>query len=202
MATNRPPIDAPSPRRRPIFVLDEHNIEYDLLRRTAVNGAGLDRKLYSLLDARKLLREEREAWQSFDGCTTTSARDEELLRSEVPTARTAVVPNAVDVGFFRPGPTGRVEEAMSLLFFGAVSYHPNKDGLLYFIRKILPHLKARYPAIKLRIVGPSVPADIEERADDGIEVTGLVDDIRPYIERATVVVVPLRIGGGTRFKIL
>jgi len=91
---------------------------------------------------------------------------------------------------------------MSLLFFGAISYHPNTDGLLFFLREVLPRVKMRYPAITLRIVGPFVPPEIQSRAGDGIEVTGLVDDIRPYLERAAVVIVPLRIGGGTRFKIL
>lgn len=200
MVINRPVDPSPS-RSRPIFVLDEHNIEYDIIRRTAASGPGLDRKLYSLLDWRKLRREEREAWRRFDGCTTTSARDDELLRRDLPTARTAIVPNAVDVDFFRPRHS-RVEEPMSLLFFGAISYHPNKDGLLFFIREIFPRLKARYPAISLRIVGPSVPPEISAYAGDAIEVTGLVDDIRPFLERATLVIVPLRIGGGTRFKIL
>lgn len=201
MATNWPG-DLRRSLGRTIFVLDEHNIEYEVVRRTASASESLDRKLYSTLNWRKLRREEREAWQRFDGCTTTSARDEALLLSDVPTARTAVVPNAVDVDFFRPCQAGVVEEPMNLLFFGAPSYHPNKDGLLYFLHDILPRLRTRYPAITLRIVGPSVPSEISAFAGEGVEVTGLVDDIRPYIERAAVVIVPLRIGGGTRFKVL
>jgi glycosyltransferase involved in cell wall biosynthesis len=196
------PMDGSPRRRSAIFVLDEHNIEYDVLRRTAASGPGLDRRLYSLLDWRKLRREEREAWRSFDGCTTTSARDEELLRRDVPTARTAVVPNAVDVDHFRPSLGGRPVDSMTLLFFGAISYHPNTDGLLFFIRQILPRLRVRYPSIKLKILGPSVPTEIQALADGRIEVIGFVDDIRPYLECATVIIAPLRIGGGTRFKIL
>src|SRR5207253_1854376 len=138
----------------------------------------------------------------FDGCTLTSARDEELLRLELPTVDTAVVPNAVDVDFFHPDPTGVPPDPMTLVFFGSINYQPNTDGLLFFLREILPRLKARYPGIKLRIVGQQPPPEIQARADDGVEVTGLVDDVRPYIERATVIIAPLRIGGGTRFKIL
>ena len=187
---------------RPVFVLDEHNIEYDILRRTALSSPGLDRKFYNLLDWRKLRMEEQEAWRRVDGCALTSARDEELLRRELPTASTAVVPNAVDVDFFQPGPNSGRTDPMTLVFFGSLNYHPNTDGLLFFLREILPRLKARHPSLKVRIVGQQPPREIEARAGDGVEVTGLVDDVRPYIERATVIIVPLRIGGGTRFKIL
>ena len=189
-------------RRRSLFVLDEHNIEYDVLRRTAANARGVDRKVYSALNWRKLRSEERAAWRRFDGCAVTSARDERLLRRDLPSLPTVVVPNAVDVGFFRPSGRCARPDPLTLLFFGAVSYHPNTDGLLFFLREILPRVKARYPDVRLRIVGPSVPAEIAARAGDGVEVVGLVDDIRPYLESATVIVVPLRIGGGTRFKIL
>jgi glycosyltransferase involved in cell wall biosynthesis len=201
MVTNRLPDLWPA-EDRAVFVLDAHNIEYDLVRRTASSSVGIDRKLYSQLDWRKLRSEERTAWERVDGCAVTSARDQELLRRDLPNARTAVVPNAVDVNFFRPSNGGAVIDPMSLLFFGAGSYHPNTDGLLFFIHEILPRLKARYPAVKLRIVGPSVPSEIRGLEGDGIEVIGFVDDVRPCLERATVVIVPLRIGGGTRFKIL
>jgi glycosyltransferase involved in cell wall biosynthesis len=188
--------------RRPAFIFDAHNIEYDLLRRTAASTRGLDRRIYAELDWRKLRSEERAAWQLVDGCTVTSSRDEGLIRRDAPTVRTSVVPNAVDVDFFRPCLVGGPVDPQTVLFFGAISYHPNTDGLLFFIREILPLLKARYPAIKLRIVGPSVPPEIRAHEGDGIEVTGVVDDIRPYLAGATVIIAPLRVGGGTRFKIL
>jgi glycosyltransferase involved in cell wall biosynthesis len=195
-------LDGQPGRCAAIFVLDEHNIEYDILRRTASSDPGLDRKLYSLLDWRKLRAEEHRAWQCFEGCTVTSARDQELLRRDFPRVTSAVVPNAVDIELFRPSQGGAPVDRMSLLFFGAVSYHPNTDGLLFFMKEILPSLRARYPSIKLKIVGPFVPAEIQARADDCVEVVGYVDDIRPHLERATVIIAPLRIGGGTRFKIL
>jgi glycosyltransferase involved in cell wall biosynthesis len=185
----------------PILILDEHNIEYDIVRRTAISTREIDRKLYSELNWRKLRAEERDAWRRFDGCTVTSSRDEALLLRDVPSARTAVVPNGVDVPFFSAY-SAQVPDEMSLLFFGTVRYHPNLDGLLFFLREVMPRLKARYPTVKLRIVGPSVVPEIAARAGDDVEVVGLVDDVRPYIARATVVIVPLRIGGGTRFKIL
>jgi hypothetical protein len=98
MAANRPS-KGQLARCGAIFVLDEHNIEYDIVGRTASSARSLDRKLYSLVDSRKLRREERQSWQRFDGDTVTSTRHEELLRRDMPTATTAVVPNAVDVDF-------------------------------------------------------------------------------------------------------
>ena len=201
MTTNRLP-DGSVARSGAVLVLDEHNIEYDIVRRTASSALSLDRRLYSLLDWRKLRREERRSWRQFDGCTVTSARDEALVRRDVPTARTAVVPNAVDIDYFRPNNICGGTDSMSLLFFGAGNYHPNTDGLLFFFREIMPRLKARYPGLTLRILGPLIPPEIEAYAGNGVEVTGVVDDIRPYLERAAVIIAPLRIGGGTRFKIL
>lgn len=188
-------------RRRPVVVLDEHNIEYDILHRTAAREAGRGRKLYNYLDYHKLRREERGAWRRVDGCTLTSGRDEAILRAQAPALPTAVVPNGVDLEQFRPAPQAAAEP-QTILFFGAVSYYPNTDGLLYFLREVFPLLRARYPELRLRIVGPEPPEAIRRCASDRIAVTGFVDDVRAEIARATAVVVPLRIGGGTRLKIV
>lgn len=186
---------------RPRLCLDQHNIEYDVRRRTAEMDVGLVRRAYSAIDWRKLRREEHRAWRRFHGCIVASERDGELLRRDVPRARTAVVPNGVDTDAFAPMPELGTEPD-TVLFFGALSYHPNTDGLLFFLREAWPLLKARRPGVKLRIVGPTPPPSIASWPDPSVEVVGYVDDIRPHIARAAVVVVPLRIGGGTRLKIL
>lgn len=201
MAANLPAAE-PRRARRPLLVLDEHNVEYDIVRRTALTTTRLDRKAYCLVNWRKVRAEEIAAWRRFDGCTVTSERDEAMLRRDVPDAATAVVPNAVDIDAFRPRPDCDSAEDRTLTFFGVPSYHPNHDGLLFFIRDVLPRVRTRYPGTRLRIIGPSVPPEIAAYASEEIEVVGLVDDVRPHLERATAVIVPLRIGGGTRFKIL
>src|SRR5207247_10881914 len=99
----------------------------------------------------------------------SSARVERLLRRYIPAQPTDVVPNAVDVGFFRPSGRCARADPLTLLFFGAVSYHPNTDGLLFFLREILPRVKARYPDVRLRIVGPAVAAENPARAGHGRE---------------------------------
>jgi glycosyltransferase involved in cell wall biosynthesis len=186
--------------KAPILVLDEHNIEYDLQRRTAGSADGLSRRVYSALNWRKLGREERAAWRRFDGVVLTSARDEGVLSQTSPKVRTAVIPNGVDVDQFRP--TEVAPEADRLLFFGANNYFPNHDALLYFIDEILPKVVERRPNVKLSIVGPGAQPAVLERQSAHVEVVGFVDDLMPHLECASAVVVPLRIGGGTRLKIV
>jgi glycosyltransferase involved in cell wall biosynthesis len=181
------------------FVLDEHNIEFDIVRRTAEADVGLERKLYSAVNWRKLKREEQGAWRRFDGVTVTSARDAQMLHELNPETRVAVIPNGVDVERFVP--PSAAPDADSLLFFGAVNYHPNFDGITHFIDHVFPKILKQRPTTKLWIVGPA-PDEIIARKNQNIEVTGFVDQVEPYIDQAAVVVVPLRIGGGTRLKIV
>jgi glycosyltransferase involved in cell wall biosynthesis len=187
--------------RRPRVCLDEHNIEYDVLRRTAGADVGAVRRAYTAIEWRKVRREERSAWRSLDGCAVTSARDKDLLGRDRPKLRVSVVPNGVDVDSFAPTPEV-LPEADTVLFFGAVNYHPNADGLLAFLRTAWPALKAKRPSARLRIVGPKPSKLLLSWPDPNVEVVGYVDDVRPHIARAAAVVVPLRIGGGTRLKVL
>jgi glycosyltransferase involved in cell wall biosynthesis len=181
--------------------LDQHNIEYDVLRRTAGADVGTVRRVYNAIDWRKIRIEERRAWKRFHGCVLTSVRDEELLLREVPGARTAVVPNGVDVDSFTPM-ADVAPEPDTVLFLGAINYFPNTEGLLFFLREAWPTLKTLRPAARLRIVGPKPPPIIATWPDPSVEVVGYVDDVRPHIARASAIVVPLRIGGGTRLKVL
>jgi glycosyltransferase involved in cell wall biosynthesis len=185
----------------PRIVLDEHNVEYDVLRRTASTGGAI-RRAFSALNWRKLRHEEVSAWKRVDGCTLTSRRDEELLASDVPNLRTAVIPNGVDVEFFRPSAEPPPVAPLTVLFFGAINYFPNTDGALFFLGEVLPILLGRYPEARIRIVGPGAPESVSALRSKNVEIVGFVDDLRAEIERARVVVAPLRIGGGTRLKIL
>jgi glycosyltransferase involved in cell wall biosynthesis len=189
-------------RRRPVFLLDEHNIEYDIVRQTARAGGSAVRRLFSEIDWRKVYAEERWAWTRLDGCTLTSAGDQSTLRRHAPQVPTAVVPNGVDLDFFRPRAGAAPREPSTLLFFGAVDYYPNTEGLLFFLNEVWPRLSARIPRVRLCIVGRRPPASVLAHRGPDVEITGMVDDIRPYVERAAAVIVPLRIGGGTRLKIL
>ncbi len=186
-------------QRRFRTVLDEHNIEFDIVKRTASAEVSAARRLYSTVDWRKLEREERSAWRWFDGVAVTSERDGAILRELEPSTRLAVVPNGADIDHFRP--SDAPPEADNLLFFGAMNYYPNNDGVHYFVNQVFPLIVAKRPSVKLWLVGPA-PDDIKALRGPNIEVTDFVDAVEPYIDRASAVVVPLRIGGGTRLKIV
>ena len=189
----------PSDGARPVFVLDEQNIEYQILERTAAAESGLSRRLYNRMNLTKLRREERHAWRSFDGCTVPSAQDEKVLLHDVPLATTAVIPNAVDLDFFRP--RAEAPAPNTILFFGAHNYFPNADGLRYFLSECLPLLKKTVPAVKLRVVGHTPPG-FQSFASESVQMVGFVEDVRVELAGAAVVIVPLRVGSGTRLKIL
>jgi glycosyltransferase involved in cell wall biosynthesis len=186
--------------RPPVFVLDEHNVEYDLLKRTAGASKEPARLLYNALNWRKLAREERAAWKRFDGIAFTSERDVEFAKRECPDARTAVVPNGVDIDAFSPS-TSPVEPG-TMLFFGAINYFPNEDGVVHFVDDILPLVQSTHPSSRFMVLGPGAREPVLSRARAGVDILGMVDDVGPYIERAEVIVVPLRVGGGTRLKIV
>ena len=178
-------------------VLDEHNIEYDLLQRSAKSGRGALAWLFESCEYRKLRTEERRAWSRVDGCLFTSERDRAVARQAGCAVPTAVVPNGVDTAEFAPdGAAG----AADILFFGA-DFFPNTDALRFFADDVLPEVRHQRPGTRLRVVGGCVGA-LADRSREGVELVGRVPDVRSAIAKAAVVIAPLRVGGGTRLKIL
>jgi hypothetical protein len=106
----------------------------------------------------------------------------------------------VDTAFFRP--STEPAEAASLVFMGAMDWLPNEDGILFFADEVLPHLRTMVPSVRLTVVGRNPSRHLRARLQQHreIEVVGRVDDVRPYVLRGSVFVIPLRIGGGTRIK--
>jgi polysaccharide biosynthesis protein PslH len=194
---DRSPAGKPAPR----VILDEHNIEFDLQRQmqTAGNAA---RRLHHAINWRKVRREETGDWGSLDGVTFTSVPDQERALAIVPWLRSAVVPNAVDLAAFEPRAGDPKPDGVTLMFFGINDYYPNTDGILYFIRDVWPRIARSRPDARLKIVGPHPTPEILAQASDRIEIAGKVDDLRLHLASAGAVIVPLRIGGGTRFKVL
>ena len=132
----------------------------------------------------------------------TSSDDLARARVLVPALRATVIPNGVDVERFRPGPHLPAGDGRTVLFFGTLNYFPNQDAVLQFLRQTWPLLERSNPSAKLKIVGPYPTPEVLAFQGPKIEVTGLVDDVRPHISAAACVVAPLRVGGGTRFKII
>jgi sugar transferase (PEP-CTERM/EpsH1 system associated) len=185
----------------PLRVLDEHNVEYQLLERVGRQVRDPLRRFYGWDQARKFRRYELAACRRMDAVFTTSATDRATLQANGVDVPMRVVPNGVDVDFFQPDGRPRVA-APTLLFTGAINYLPNTDAVLHFAEQILPRVRAAVPDVSFAVVGRDPPARVRRLEGPGITVTGTVPDVRPWMREATVFVVPLRSGSGTRLKIL
>ena len=193
---------APAGERRPPVIVDSHNIDYDLARQYAQADASLVRRLYAAANWRKLRREELSTYGAADGVYLCSAADERRLLGEIPGVRTAVIPNAADVEFYQPRPTDPPPDGRTVVYFGLLSYVPNIDGVTHFAKTIWPRIADAHPAARLKIVGRGPPPSLLALAGPRVELTGFVEDLRPHLAEAAALVVPLRLGGGTRLKIV
>jgi polysaccharide biosynthesis protein PslH len=135
-----------------------------------------------------------------------SERERAQLLELVPEARIAVIENGVDCAYFaEPAESEEAEPSSEarFVFVGSMDYFPNADAVLHFANRIWPAVRKRLPGAKLDVVGARPSGAVRAlRKHDGIVVTGTVPDVRPFYQRATASVVPLRTGGGTRLKIL
>jgi polysaccharide biosynthesis protein PslH len=193
---------APPNERPPRLVVDSHNIDYELARQYAREGSRLAHRLYAAVNWRKLRREELGTYRNADGVYLCSAADERRLLDQTPGVRTAVIPNAADVEYYQLRPTDPRPDGRTLVFFGLLSYAPNVDGVIYFVQKIWPRIAETHPEARLKIIGGKPPRLLQQLAGPRVELTGFVPDLRPHLAAAAAVVVPLRLGGGTRLKIV
>jgi glycosyltransferase involved in cell wall biosynthesis len=193
---------APPGERLPPLVVDSHNIDYDLARQYARAGNGPTRRLYAGANWRKLRREELGTYRDADGVYLCSAADERHIQDQLPGVRTAVIPNAADVEYSRPRPTDPPPDGRTVVYFGLLSYVPNVDGVIHFVKDIWPRITEAHPEARCKIIGGRAPASLLALAGPRVELTGFVSDLRPHLAAAAAVVVPLRLGGGTRLKIV
>ena len=193
---------APPGEKPPALVVDSHEIAYDLARQFTLGGGTLSRRLYAGANWRKLRREELGTYRHADGVYLCSAADERRLLDQVPGARTAVIPNAADVEYYQPRPTDPPPDGRTVVYFGLLSTVPNVDGVIHFVRDIWPRIAEANPEARCKIIGGRPPPSLLALAGPRVELTGFVSDLRPHLAAAAVVVVPLRLGGGTRLKIV
>lgn len=177
-----------------------HNVESELLRRRSrAEGSAVVRR-YAAHQARLMEAAEREWCPRVALNVVVSEADAAALRRLAPGARYVVVPNGVDVDAFRPG---REQAGGGLVFVGGANWFPNRDALDYFCRDILPGLRRTRPELRVTWVGAAREDDRRRyRAEHGVELTGYVDDVRSLVQAAECFIVPLRVGGGSRLKIL
>lgn len=183
----------------PVYV-DEHNIESELLERMARSERSSLRRVFYQLEYRRYRRFEGMVWDRSAGCSATSQRDASMISSRRPEIPVAVVPNGVDIEHF----SSESDEPLPcrLVFTGLLDYRPNYDGIHWFLDEVYPLIQRKHPSVELQIVGHGSPEVLRALRRPGVQVTGRVPDLRVHLDQAAVAVVPLRIGGGTRLKVV
>ena len=186
----------------PVKVLNHHGAEGWMIKRRIKKEGNLLKKLFFFAEGFKLVGDETRFCPKFDINTVCSDFDAKLLKQQATDAVFMPIENGVDASFFfrQVG----VHHTPEILFAGRLDQYSNREGIRWFCRDIWPRIQSKKPEIRLTIVGNNPPDDLLALAhnDTQVEVTGFVDDVRPYFDRATLVIAPLRDGGGTRIKIL
>ncbi len=193
----------------PAVILDEHNAEYVLQRRAFEVDSRAPRRwlgaAYSLVQWLKLKNYERNACRRATAVAAVSEADRRALLQLDPGLDITVVPNGVDTEYFRRRPLAQgkdSESAPTLAFTGTMDFRPNVDAMTWFCHEVLPQIHRRLPRTHLVVVGQSPARGVRELASPFVTVTGAVEDVRPHLEKATAYVVPMRMGGGVRLKVL
>lgn len=183
-------------------ILNHHNVESQLLQQRADNATGIRRWFFAQQAQRTATAERLHARRAATNLVV-SAEDASRLADVSGPVPCTVVPNGVDVDFFR-GDDRAVPVPYSLVYAGGMNWFPNRDGIQWLVQEVWPVLVAAEPRRTLTIIGTSPPPEALALAarDSRVTVTGFVPDVRPYIERASAYICPIRVGGGTRLKVL
>jgi len=185
---------APPPK-----ILFTHNVEAQVWERHYKIASNPVVKLACWLESRALARAESRYVQLADYVLTVSENDRAAFLRYVDPARISVIPTGVDTEYFQPHPPP--QQPGTTVFTGSMDWMPNEDGVAYFVEQILPLVSRETPETVFWAVGRRPPRRLQALASDQVIVTGAVDDIRPYLGKAALCVVPLRSGSGTRIKI-
>lgn len=182
-------------------VIVAHNVESHIWRRYAENEANPMKRWYIEKQHAKVAKFEQDAFLRADGATAVSKKEADELQLMNQRLNVQVVDNGVDFDYFTSAT--QVTSSPTLVFTGSMDWRPNQDAAEFFAHEILPILKRTHPDTQAVFVGRNPPEHIQALSKiEGMQITGTVDDVRPYITKAAVYIVPLRIGGGSRLKIL
>lgn len=181
-------------------ILFQHNVETVLWRRMESTERNPVKRLVYKIEAFKMKKYESAALRRFHHVIAVSEIDRQHMLKMAPDCSISVVPTGADIRTMEVPVSGE-RGSRRIVFTGSMDWEPNIDGVDYFCREILPLVRREFPGIVFQIVGRNPPAKIRRLACISVQVTGTVASVDEYLCNATLVVVPLRIGGGTRLKI-
>jgi polysaccharide biosynthesis protein PslH len=181
-------------------VLFQHNVETTLWRRMASTESNPIKRLAYQVEAAKMDRQERYALTHFHHVIAVSDHDRRQMLEMFPECAISVVPTGVDTQKYSVAPPSQ-NDPPKIVFTGSMDWEPNIDAVQYFCEQIFPNVRSAFPKAVFQIVGRQPHPKVKRLASDSVLVTGTVPSVADYLRDATVVIVPLRIGGGTRLKI-
>jgi len=184
------------------IVVDAHNVEAMIWQRYYEIESNPFKKGYLYLQWKKMLNFEKVTFNKFNKIVAVSQNDKKIISQFVDEDKIRVVDNGVDTDYFSS--LGNDEDNFSLIFSGAMDWRPNVDAMFFFLDEIWPNILSSHPICSLTIVGRNPLQVLKDRIKNttSVTLTGTVDDVRPYIDRSSIFIVPLRVGGGSRLKIL
>lgn len=183
-----------------LLLLRQHNVETTIMERFYKNQTNLIVKAYSYLQYIKLKKYESKIARFFDLLLMLTDDDKERMMQMCNNINIRTISAGVDIDRYYPNNTCLEEN--SIVFLGAMNWLPNEDGVMWFVEEVFNKIIEKEPSVKFYIVGKNPSEKIKMLQNNNIIVTGFVEDDREYIEKASVFIVPLRIGGGMRIKIL
>lgn len=183
-------------------VVVAHNVDTLIWQRYYENETSFLKKAFLRTQWRKFRRYEEQAFRQANRVIAVSEEDARLIREQFGQANVDVVDNGIDRAYFEQAPASR--DLKRILFLGALDWRPNLDAVDLLLDKIFPRVRAQEPTALLTIVGRHPPATLVQRVRHtlGVFLHADVPDVRPFLGESTVMAVPLRIGGGSRLKIL
>ena len=181
-------------------LIDLHNVMCSYYFRSLKLACNWRQRLEALREALKMFAFERQLFQSAAKFVTCSVQDASVVQRMAELSTVNVVPNGVDYEHFAGQPGG---DPTNLLFLGTLSYLPNSDAVSYCVHEILPKIRSTCPEVRLTVIGMEPPPEILD-LDNGssVRIVGQVDDVRCYSRKSAIHLVPIRLGSGTRLKIL
>jgi polysaccharide biosynthesis protein PslH len=189
------------PNRLPVpCVLFQHNVESSLWQRRAATEGHPVRKLFYAVESAKMTAYERRALSKFHHIIAVSEHDRQQMLAMDPSCDISVVPTGVDTRKFPMAPPSSISPPR-IVFTGSMDWEPNVDAMEFFCAQIWPKVLSEFPDAVFQIVGRTPSPRVQRLASNSVVVTGSVPSVADYLRDATVVVVPLRVGGGTRLKI-
>ena len=182
-------------------VLSQQNVDSAIWRRLCSETANPFYKFAYWTQQLAFQRYERVLSPKFDAVTCTSDIDAAVFEQHCPKDAIEIIPNGVDITHYQPD--FAAEAPAHLIYIGSMDWYPNEDAVAFFADEVFPRIQEKIPDVKFSIVGGNPSGRVQKLAErEGVVVTGRVPEIKPYFAEATVFVVPLRIGSGTRLKIL